>query len=109
MKLLVDNQLPVALARFIAGRGIDCRHVRDVELDSSSDEVIWRYAKENNYIVVSKDDDFQILANRRGTPPQVVWVRLGNCRKGTLLDVFGRVLPELMSTLANGSGVVEIR
>lgn len=58
MRLLVDNQLPVALARFIAGRGIECLHVRDVELDSSSDEVIWLYAKENNYTVVSKDDDF---------------------------------------------------
>ncbi|MBK6402769.1 MAG: hypothetical protein IPJ52_03330 [Rhodocyclaceae bacterium] len=28
MKLLIDNQLPEALARFLAAQGLDTRHVR---------------------------------------------------------------------------------
>ncbi len=32
MKLLVDNQLPPALARFLTANGFDCRHVLDIGL-----------------------------------------------------------------------------
>ena len=82
MTLLVDNQLPVALARFIAAKGWDCVHVQDVDLDRADDRVIWQYAKERGMTIVTKDEDFQAFANRqRSIPPQVVWVRLGNCRK----------------------------
>lgn len=80
-----------------------------VGLSSASDEAIWQFAKENGWIIVSKDDDFQILANRRGTPPQVVWVRLGNCRKQVLLDAFVKVLPELIAAAQSGSSVIEVR
>ena len=38
MKFLVDNQLPKALARFLASRGVDCQHVRDVDLGA---ERLW--------------------------------------------------------------------
>lgn len=74
-----------------------------------SDEAIWTFASESGFAIVSKDDDFQILANRRGTPPQVVWVRLGNCRKDNLLSVFDRVLPEQVASVTDGCSVVEIR
>ena len=60
--------------------------------------------------IVTKDEDFQILANRQGSiPPQVVWVRLGNCRKAILLDAFSRITPSLRDLLAAGNAVVEIR
>ena len=29
MKLLVDNQLPLALARFLAANGFECLHVQN--------------------------------------------------------------------------------
>ena len=109
MKFLIDNQLPVALARFMAERGVACQHVRDLGFDTSSDEEIWRFSLANQYTIVSKDDDFQIMVNRRGPPPQVVWVRLGNCRKSALFEVFGRMQSELQAALATGSAVVEIR
>jgi predicted nuclease of predicted toxin-antitoxin system len=31
---LADNQLPTALARFLASRGVECQHVLDVELEA---------------------------------------------------------------------------
>ncbi|MGA2986172.1 MAG: DUF5615 family PIN-like protein [Terriglobia bacterium] len=37
MRFLVDNQLPLALARFLAARGCDCEHVMDVGLGSASE------------------------------------------------------------------------
>jgi len=110
MKLLVDNQLPLALARFLTARGLESVHVQDVGLDAVEDRSIWQYALEHNLIIVTKDEDFQAFANhQRGAAPQVVWVRLGNCRKVVLLDVFSKVLPELRELLSSGQPVVEIR
>jgi len=110
MSLLVDNQLPVALARYLAANGWECSHVQDVGLDAVDDRIIWQYAKERGMTIITKDEDFQILANRQGSiPPQVVWVRLGNCRKATLLDVFSRIIPSLRDLLATGNSVIEVR
>ena len=110
MKLLVDNQLPVALARFLTANGFESAHVQDIAMDAVEDQTIWKYALENNLIIVTKDEDFQAFANRqRKIPPQVVWVRLGNCRKVELLEVFSKILPELRDVLASGVPVIEIR
>jgi predicted nuclease of predicted toxin-antitoxin system len=110
MTLLVDNQLPVALARYIASTGWDCVHVQDVGLDASDDRVIWQYAQERAMTIVTKDEDFQAMANRqRSIPPQVVWVRLGNCRKAVLLEVFSKLLPQMRGLLDAGDAVVEVR
>ncbi len=110
MTLLVDNQLPTALARHLSALGLECIHVRDVGLDAASDHAIWEYAKPRNLAIVTKDEDFQALAIQQGfPPPQVIWVRLGNCRKGPLLDAFSRVLPSLKELLAAGDSIIEIR
>ena len=110
MTLLVDNQLPLALARYLAGNGWECTHVQDVALEAADDQTIWQYAKERGLTIITKDDDFQALANRQGSiPPQVVWVRLGNCRKAALLEAFSRILPALRELLTAGDAVIEIR
>ena len=110
MTLLIDNQLPIALARHLAVSGWDCVHVQDVGLDAVDDLAIWQFAKQRNMIIVTKDEDFQALATRqRSIPPQVVWVRLGNCRKAALLAAFSKILPDLRASLAAGDPVVEIR
>ncbi len=110
MIFLIDNQLPIALARFVSSSGYECVHVRDVALDFADDRAIWAYAKNLGQVIVTKDEDFQAMANRQGTiPPQVVWVRLGNCRKDALIAAFGRILRNLEDELSSGALVVEIR
>lgn len=72
--------------------------------------ILWEYAKERSLTIITKDEDFQALSNRqRSVPPQVVWVRLGNCRKAALLEAFAEILPALRDMLAVGDAVVEIR
>ena len=81
-----------------------CRRERD------DDRTIGQYAKERSLTIITKDEDFQALVNRQaGIPPQVVWVRLGNCRKVVLLEAFSKLLPALRDSLAAGDAVVEIR
>jgi predicted nuclease of predicted toxin-antitoxin system len=109
VKFLVDNQLPMALSRFLEAQGIVSQHVMDVHLDEATAQEIWHYAKEQNYTLVSKDEDFFHLATLDSEGPAVIWVRLGNCRKATLLEVFGQLLPQLLEVLASGQKIVEIQ
>ena len=110
MNFIVDNQLPVALARYLSAAGLSCIHVQDVKLDAAEDSDIWLYAKQRGGIVVTKDEDFHALSIRQASiPPQVVWVRIGNCRKTVLLNVFSKLLPTLLTALQGGEAIVEIR
>jgi len=40
---------------------------------------VWEYARDNGFMLVSKDEDFHQLSFLYGHPPKVVWLNLGNC------------------------------
>lgn len=109
MKFLVDNQLPAALARWLAARGLDACHVSDVGLEEASDQCIWDYPVAQGRALVSKDEDFLHLATRSEFAAPLIWVRLGNCRKQALLAAFDALLLHLLTALAEGKRVVELR
>jgi predicted nuclease of predicted toxin-antitoxin system len=48
-------------------------------LGTAADTIVWAYAAEYGFAIVSKDADFHTLSYLRGHPPKVVWVRRGNC------------------------------
>lgn len=108
MKLLVDSQLPPALARHIEASGVSCIHVPDVGLASASDQTIWDYAKMHGMVIISKDQDFREMAILKGPPPQVIWVRLGNCRRTDLIAAFDRSCISLHDTLSLGIPLAEL-
>jgi predicted nuclease of predicted toxin-antitoxin system len=47
-------------------------------MEQAEDRAIWRYAKANNFVLVSHDADFADLATLSGPPPKVIWLRCGN-------------------------------
>ncbi len=79
MKLLFDQNLSPRLVRLLADVYPECRHVHESGMDSASDTVIWEYARNEGYTIVSKDADFQQRSFAFGHPPKVIWIRLGNC------------------------------
>ena len=81
----------------------------EVGLDAADDRTIRSYAAANGHVIVSKDEDFFYLAVNDPTGPQLVWVRLGNCRTPVFLAAFDRVLPMLIASLQAGQNVVELR
>lgn len=105
----MDNQLPRALALFLASHGHSAQHVLDLGLDEAADAMLWKHARENDLILVSKDEDFFHLANRVGDEEKLVWVRIGNCRKQVLLEAFDHALPQIASAFAEGYRIVEVR
>ena len=109
MRFLVDNQLPAALARFLASRGAECEHVLDIGLAEASDTEIWNYASRNDCVVISKDEDFLYLANAPGAKARFVWIRFGNCRKKALLAAIEDLWPKVEAGLNGGDRVIELR
>ena len=61
MKLLIDNQLPAALATHLRATGHDAVHVLDIGLDSADDADIWAHCIADARVLISKDEDFVIL------------------------------------------------
>jgi predicted nuclease of predicted toxin-antitoxin system len=55
MKLLFDRNLSPRLPYLLAELYSDSIHVRSVGLRDSDDAVIWVYAKENGFTIISKD------------------------------------------------------
>jgi predicted nuclease of predicted toxin-antitoxin system len=48
-------------------------------LKEAEDPTVWEHAKQQGFIIVSKDSDFHQRSFVFGFPPKVVWIRLGNC------------------------------
>ncbi len=109
MKFLVDQQLPPALAKFLAGAGQEAQHVREIGLQEADDGAIWEYTIAHDIVMVSKDEDFYFLALAPGSTGRLIWVKIGNCRKPSLIEKFRSQLGAIVAALESGSRIVEIR
>jgi predicted nuclease of predicted toxin-antitoxin system len=79
VKLLFDQNLSYKLARRLTDLFPDSTHVREVGLQKADDSVLWESAKQQGFMIVSKDSDFHQRSFVFGSPPKVIWVQLGNC------------------------------
>jgi predicted nuclease of predicted toxin-antitoxin system len=106
----VDAQLPPAVARWLsAERGVDARHVLDAGLLEAADGAIFEAARAAGVAaVVTKDEDFVTLLERRGPPPAVVWVTAGNVRNAELRRIVLDAWPRVAELLAAGEPLVEV-
>jgi predicted nuclease of predicted toxin-antitoxin system len=52
--------------------------VGKVGLSTASDILLWEFAREGGFTILTKDEDFNFLSMLRGPPPKVIWLRTGN-------------------------------
>jgi len=57
---------------------------------------------------MTKDNDFVLLLERFGPPPQVVWVTCGNTSNARLKEILTSALPRTLELLKSGEKLVEI-
>src|SRR5580704_17264651 len=79
MKQLFDQNLSHRLVGHLFTELPGSAHVRELGLADAPDLDIWEYAAANRLMIVSKDVDFQQRALLFGSPPKVIWLRMGNC------------------------------
>ena len=87
MKLLLDQNLsdriPAQVSGFFPGSG----HVKTHGLDRDSDEVVWKFAQENAFTILTKDWDFHQMSLVRGFPPKVIFLKVGNCSTDSIVSL----------------------
>ncbi len=87
VKLLFDQNLSHRLVAGLSDVYPGAAHVREFSIERSDDTVVWAFARDNGYSIVSKDTDFHHLSFVRGAPPRVVWLDVGNCPTSRIENV----------------------
>ena len=87
MKLLLDENLSRRIVPFLQAAFPGSTQIVLLGLETASDSEIWQYAKDNNYVIVSRDSDFQERSLAPGHPPQVIWLKIPNRSKTVVLNI----------------------
>jgi predicted nuclease of predicted toxin-antitoxin system len=109
VNFLVDAQLPPALARWIASQGHQAAHVFDLGLQSADDPAIWERARNDQAIVISKDEDFVDRWLLSEKPVPLIWIRKGNCSNRALMLWLEPLWPDTVKRLEQGERLIELR
>jgi predicted nuclease of predicted toxin-antitoxin system len=105
----VDAQLPPVLSRWIEEpQTIRAVHVSEVGLLAAEDPEIYEKARSAGAVVLTKDEDFVQLQERRGAPPQVVWLTCGNLSNRKLKQLLLSRWERTIELLRAGEPLIEI-
>ncbi len=77
-KLLLDENLSKKLLGYLLPSFPDSIHVSDKALINTVDKLIWDFARDNSYAILTKDTDFNYLSTVYGCPPKVIRLNCGN-------------------------------
>jgi len=108
MKFLIDAQLPGSLANFLSQYGHEVLHTLDLpDKNKTTDKQIIEVSVKENYIVVTKDDDFLETFFLKQQPSKLILVRTGNISNEDLLKVFTIHIKKIESIISENS-LIEI-
>ena len=107
MKLLLDQNISFRIVSKIQDIYPGSKQVRELGLENSKDFVIWSFAKDNAYCIVTFDGDFYDLGLIKGSSPKVIWLRIGNTSTQNIEKVLRDNL-ELIKTFLSDPNYKEI-
>lgn len=109
MKLLLDENISRRLLPLLADAYPGSTHVALQGLQQASDIDVWQFAKDQGFVVVSKDDDFTALSSLRGRPPCLIKLSTGNCDNEQVLQILLAQRDQIEAQLADPEvGMVEL-
>lgn len=92
---LIDENLPTRIA---VPTSLPLKNVREFG-SRLTDSAIWKYALDNELVIVSRDADFSARIILQNPPPWVVHLRFGNLRLSQFKAVIERVWPQIEAAL----------
>jgi predicted nuclease of predicted toxin-antitoxin system len=109
MKILLDANISWKLTKLLKPIFGECIHVDLIDLDVPAQDIdIWNYASKNEYIIITKDNDFVDLLEMKGFPPKVVLLRTGNNSSKALAELLINMKPMIEDLENSNYGLLEI-
>jgi predicted nuclease of predicted toxin-antitoxin system len=109
MKLLFDENISFKLCKRLEDIYPNSTHVRYVNLENENDSKIWQFAKNEDYVIVTQDSDFNDMSIINGYPPYVVWLKAGNSRISEIEETLRTNSIKIRELFQNPSlGLIEI-
>ena len=87
MKLLLDENLSRRLVPFLQHDYPDSSQVVLLGMESAADKDVWQRARDESYVIVTRDADFQELSLVWGQPPKVIRLKTFNQSRPATLKV----------------------
>ncbi|MGL2963243.1 DUF5615 family PIN-like protein [Flavobacterium sp. RSB2_4_14] len=109
MKFLCDVHISFKLVNFLSSKGFECIHVNAI-LNKwfTEDQLIAKYADENDCILITKDADFRDSYFIKNTPKKLVKINLGNISNIDLIKIIETNLDKIETLNCNENFIIEI-
>jgi|SRR5438445_8633429 len=109
MKLLLDENLSRRLVPFLQHDYPGSTQVALIGLESALDRIVWETAKADDFVIVTRDADFEELSLVWGQPPKVIWLKTRNQSRAATLKVLLDNQPLIEQVLLEqGQACVEV-
>lgn len=110
VKLLFDANILYRLVKKLIKDYPACVHVSKTELSIPAlDDEIWNWAKNNDFVIVTNDDDFNNLSQLYGFPPKIIILRTGNQSTDFIAELFQNRIETIIDFINdNELGILEI-
>ena len=103
MKVLIDMNLSPDWVNVLEQNGLDVVHWKDIGDPRASDITIMSWARENDYVVFTRDLDFgTLLATTNEEGPNVIQVRVSDVLPQNLGELLVKVIFMHQSDLESG-------
>lgn len=107
LRFIVDTQLPPLLATYLTSKGNDSIHTtffKDGHLLQDSEISV--IAKNENRIIVTKDNDFLERYALYGAPPKVLLLQYGNIKNSELILLIEKEIEKISSLFQQESNLI---
>lgn len=109
MIVWIDAQLSPYLAQWLSSEfDIEAKPVRELGLRDAKDRDIFLAARKAGAVVMTKDSDFVLLLEQLGSPPQVLWLTVGNTSNAHLKEALSKSFAPALELLRRDEVLVEI-
>jgi Uncharacterized protein conserved in bacteria len=110
VSLLLDANLSWRFIDILNKYYDKCVHVDSSGLNiPAKDSDIWYYAKKNQMVIITNDEDFLNIQILRGFPPKVVLFKTGNLKRKQVEDVLINIKQDIIRLIESDDyGLLEI-
>jgi len=86
VKLLFDQNISFRVISKISNNFPEANQVLQLGIENYSDVELWKYAKENDFTLITFDADFYELSSLKEFPPKIIWLRFGNTKSDLIAN-----------------------